>query len=235
MGAQRENHSRKARPARAERSDSILNRQKLVAAAQAVFAAEGLNAPIDRIATRAGVGPGSVYRHFPTRLRLWEAVLEQPLRSQLEVARRALASQDRWAGLAGYIMSSCALEAGRGGYLNLMTTQFDDAPGLMTIRAEIQRAIEDLIRLARDDGAVRADFTTEDLVFIMLSNSKIAEVTQGVAPDAWRRNVELFLDAIRPERAHPLRQPPMTPGQVYRLMMKPASKSRPPAARAARH
>jgi len=212
--------------ARAERSDSILNRQKLVAAAQAVFAAEGLNAPIDRIATRAGVGPGSVYRHFPTRLRLWEVVLEQPLRAQLELVRNSLADQDRWAGLSGYITSSCAAEAGHGGYLNLMTTRFDGAPELLAIRAEIQRGIEDLVRLARDEGAVRADFTTEDLFFVMASNATIAEATKDVAPDAWRRNVELFLEAIRPERAHPLAQPPMTPGQVYRTMRKPAARPR---------
>jgi AcrR family transcriptional regulator len=234
MRAEGGNRSDGTRPRRAERSDSIHNRHKLVSVAQAVFAAEGLDAPIDKIATQADVGPGTVYRHFPTRLRLWEAVLEEPLRAQLHVAQGALANPDRWEGLAGYIMSSCTLEAERGGYLNLMTTRFDGAPELLAIRAEIQRAIEDLIHLARDDGAVRTDFTPEDLTFIMLSNSRIAEVTRPVAPNAWRRNVELFLDAIRPERAHPLSQPPMTPSQVYRSM-KRVSRAPRPASRTTPH
>jgi AcrR family transcriptional regulator len=215
------------RSGRAERSDSIHNRQRLIAAAQAVFAAEGLNAPIDKIATVAGVGPGTVYRHFPSRLRLWEAVLEEPLRDHLQVVRRAAANPDRWEGLTDYLWASCALEAEHGGYVNLMNTQFEGAPALLAIRAEIQQAIQDLVRLAREEGAVRGDFTTEDLLFIMLPNARIAEVTKDTAPDAWRRNLELFLDAIRPERAHPLSQPPMTPGQVYRSMIKPASRPRP--------
>ncbi|MFF1876892.1 TetR/AcrR family transcriptional regulator [Leifsonia sp. NPDC058230] len=213
--------------ARAERSDSIRNREKLTAAAQAVFAAEGLNAPMDRIAATAGVGPGTLYRHFPSRLKLWEAVLEEPLRGQLAVARNALANPDRWEGLAEYIVASCEIEAERDGYLNLMNTRFDGAPGLQAIRAEIQRTVRRLVTLARDEGAVRPDFTMEDLLFIAVSNSKIAEVTRSTAPGAWRRNVELFLDAIRPERAHPLSQRPLTPSQVARSMVRQESLTRP--------
>lgn len=210
----------RARRTRAERSDSVRNRERLVAAARALFATDGLHAPLDRIATAAGVGPGTLYRHFPTRLALWEAVLEQPLRVQLDLVERALADPDRWAGVAHYLMETCAHEAERGGYLNLMTTRFDGAPRLLEIRRQIQRRIEELFNRASADGVIRADFTVEDLVFITLSNSRVAEVTRDVAPGAWRRNVELFLDSIRPDRAHPLSQPPMEPSQVVRMMMR---------------
>lgn len=222
MSADLESRPGGRRPGRAERSDSIRNREKLIAVAQAVFAEEGLNAPMDRIAARAGVGPGTLYRHFPSRLQLWEVVLEEPLLAQLDLAQRALDNPDRWAGFSEYIFASCALEAEHSGYLNLMTTRFEGAPKLLDLRAKIQRTLKSLVSSARADGAVRADFTMEDLIFVMLSNSRVAEVTRSTAPEAWRRNVELFLEAIRPERAHPLTQRPMTPSQVYRSMTQPS-------------
>lgn len=210
------------RGGRAERSDSVRNREKLIAAAQAVFASEGLNAPMDRIAAHAGVGPGTLYRHFPSRVQLWEVVIEAPLVAHLDLVRGARDDPDRWQGLADYVIQSCALEAERSGYLNLLTTRFEGAPKLLSVRVEIQEALKGLVSDARRGGAVRADFTLEDLFFIMLSNSRIAEATRTTAPRAWRRNVELYLDAIRPERAHALSQPPMSPSQVYRSLSHPA-------------
>lgn len=203
---------------RAERSDSVRNRQILTEVAQSVFAAEGLNAPLERIAATAGVGIATLYRHFPSRIQLWEKVLEAPLNSHCELLERALANTDSWQGVEDYITSSCALEAERGGYLNLMTTRYDGAPRLLAIRARIQQQIDDLFSRARDSGSIRPDFTVEDLTYVMLSNSRIAQVTRAVAPHAWRRNIELFLEAMRPERAHPLRHPPMTPRQVRSCM-----------------
>ncbi|GIF66604.1 TetR family transcriptional regulator [Asanoa ishikariensis] len=217
----------RARRTRAERSDSVRNRERLLAAARALFATDGLHAPMDRIATTAGVGPGTLYRHFPTRLALWEAVLEEPLQAQLDLVERALANPDRWTGFAGYLLETCAQEAERGGFLNLMTTRFDGAPRLMELRRQIQRRIVELVGRARSEGVIRPDFTTEDLVFITLSNSRVAEVTRDVAPNAWRRNVELFLDSVRPERAHPLSQPPMTPGEVARTVARPVFQREP--------
>ncbi|WP_165947333.1 TetR/AcrR family transcriptional regulator [Micromonospora sp. 15K316] len=206
---------------RAERRDSIRNRERIISAAQALFTSEGLDAPMDKIVTAAGVSPGTLYRHFPSRVQLWEAVLDQPLHAALELVERAIANPDRWAGVAEFIMATCALEAERGGYLNLMTTRFDGSPQLVELRGRIQRRIEELFERAREEGAIRPDFTVEDLIFITLSNSRVAEVTRTVAPGAWRRNAELFLDSIRPERAHPLSQPAMRPSQVARTMMRP--------------
>lgn len=210
--------------ARAPRRDSLRNRNALIDAARIAFAMEGLNASLDGIASSAGVGAGTLYRHFPTRSELWAAVLVEPLTEQLRFVEEALANPDKWAGLSGYILASCALEADSRGYLNLMTTRLDEAEPLLVLRRQIQVRIEELVRQARDAGSVRSDFKAEDLVFVMLSNSRVAEVTRDVAPTAWRRNVELFLDGIRPNRATPLTEPPMRPSQVARAMMRPRSR-----------
>jgi hypothetical protein len=66
----------------------------------------------------------------------------------------------------------------------------DDAPKLFALRTTIQREITRLFARARKKGAIRPDFATEDLIFIMLSNSRVAQVTRSIAPDAWRRNVD---------------------------------------------
>ncbi|HEY1704491.1 MAG TPA: helix-turn-helix domain-containing protein [Trebonia sp.] len=212
---------------RAERKDARHNRELLIAAARRVFAAEGLGAPLDRIAAEAGVGSGTLYRHFPTRAELWEHVLAEPLGEQVRLLDEALADPDPWQGLAGYILASCAMEASSRGYLNLMTTSFEDAPGLHELRMRIQLRITKLVARARKHGAVRPDFTHQDLLFIALSNSRVIEVTQHVAPTAWRRNAELFLDSIRPERAHSLSEPPMSPQDIREITQR---SRRPPRA-----
>jgi AcrR family transcriptional regulator len=169
-----EDRGSKSVRARAPRRDSLRNREALIEAARLAFAAEGLNASLDAIATSAGVGAGTLYRHFPSRSDLWGVVLVEPLNEQLHLAEEALRNPDKWKGLSGYIMASCALEADSRGYLNLMTTRLDESETLLALRRRIQV-----------------------------------------------RNVELFLDGIRPDRATPLTEPPMKPSQVARTMMRP--------------
>ena len=142
------------RPARsrAPRSDSLRNREALIEAARVAFAAEGLNASLDAIATSAGVGAGTLYRHFPSRSDLWGVVLVEPLNEQLRLVEEALRDEDKWAGLSGYIMASCALEADSRGYLNLMTTRLDGSDTLVALRRRIQALIEELVRQAREAG-----------------------------------------------------------------------------------
>ena len=79
----------KPRPLRA---DARRNRERILAAATAAFAADGLSVPLDEIARRAGVGPGTLYRHFPAKETLWEAVLHdrlQRLADEAEALHRA--------------------------------------------------------------------------------------------------------------------------------------------------
>lgn len=201
---------------RALRSDSIRNRSAIVAAAQRVLARDGLEASFDVIAAEAGVGIATLYRHFPSRPELWKAVLADPLRSLLLTAEQALENPDPWEAFAGYVFASCEREADSDGYVNLMTTRFDGAPELLAIRSKIQDCLVAVFDRAHATGVIRSDLTVEDLLFITLSNSRVIEVTRTTAPTAWKRNVELFLEAVRPERARELTEPPMTPSQVFR-------------------
>ncbi|MDP9239379.1 MAG: hypothetical protein M3O55_01900 [Actinomycetota bacterium] len=80
----------------------------------------------------------------------------------------------------------------------------------------LKRAI---IRRAHEQSSLRPDLTTEDLAFVIWSQSRINQATRHVAPRAWRRHLYLMLDGFRAERAHPLPEPPMTGEQAYRAMV----------------
>lgn len=226
MACPSDRDSRPRRSGRAERRDSIRNRERIVAAAQAVFQRDGIHAPLDHIAAEAGVGSGTLYRHFPDRVELWKSVLAEPLRGHLATAQAALSTDDPWDGLVAYLTSSCELEAAASGYVNLMSTHFEGGTELAVLRAEIQETIEAVVRRAVDSGAVRPDLAPEDLLFVVLSHSKVIEVTGAVAPDAWRRNLAFYLDAFRPEGAHPIDVPPLTPRQILLSLLVPGARSR---------
>ncbi|QTV79976.1 TetR/AcrR family transcriptional regulator [Microbacterium sp. NIBRBAC000506063] len=101
-------------PRRAERKDRARNRERLIEAARTVFAASGIHAPLDHIATAAGVGSGTLYRHFPTRAMLWTAVLREPLQRHLALVEKSLADPDPWEGFAAFIYGTCEIDAQRG-------------------------------------------------------------------------------------------------------------------------
>ena len=207
------------RRGRSERRDSIRNRAALIDAASVRFSRDGLTASLEGVAQDAGVGIGTLYRHFPTRLALWEAVLAPPLRVHIEIVERGLGQTDPWEGFAGWLLESTALQAQPGGWPTLLTTRFDGAPELIGLRRTIQRGVAELFARAQAAGAIRADAVAEDLAFVSLGTARVIEALGPVAPDAWRRNVELFLAGLRAEGARPLDAPPLKPSQVYRGLM----------------
>lgn len=210
-------------PPRAERRDRARNRERILEAARAVFSASGVHAPLDRIATTAGVGSGTLYRHFPTRAALWSAVLTEPLQRHVAAVDAALADPDPWEGFAGFVYAMCGLDAQADGYAGLLNTRFDDAPDLLELRARIQRGITRIFARVHAAGAIRPDVTAEDLFFIIVSNGAVIEATRDVAPEAWRRNVALHLDALRPAAATPLPVPALTVRQLYEIVAAPGA------------
>jgi AcrR family transcriptional regulator len=88
---------------KALRADARRNRGRVLAAAEEVFAAEGVGAPTEAVARRAGVGIGTVFRHFPTKEALLEAVLVERLRGLAEHARAAAADPDAGGALFGFL------------------------------------------------------------------------------------------------------------------------------------
>ena len=108
-------------PSRKMRADAARNRAAIVAVARDVFAEHGLEAPLEAIAARAGVGIATLYRRFPTREKLVAAALVEKITEYAEAARQALATPDPWDGFAGFVERICELQAGDRGLSDLLS------------------------------------------------------------------------------------------------------------------
>lgn len=199
------------------RADAERNRQRIVEAARAVFAERGLDAPLDAIAERAGVGQATLYRRFPHREDLIVACFAPKLAEYADAVEDALRAPDAWVGFCAYVERICGMQAADLGVQDVLTTTFPTARAVEAQRAHAFERLTELIRHAQAQGSLRADFVPEDVVLLLLANAGVVRTMRGAAPDAWRRFVGLMLDGLRADRARPL-PPPPTPAQTYRAM-----------------
>jgi len=186
------------------RKDVVRNRARLVAAARDAFARHGLDAPLEPIASAAGVGNATLYRHFPTRADLWQSVLEDPLLEVTELAAAALERDDAWLGLEQFLRGLCEFEAQEEGFTTLMTASFDGAPRLAELRAGIRNSIDALVERAHEQKSIRADIVAADFAVIILSVAGVIEATKDLDPLAWSRHLDIILDGIRTPTPTPL-------------------------------
>jgi AcrR family transcriptional regulator len=200
------------------RADAQRNRVALIAAAREVFAEQGLEAPLEEIARRAGVGIGTLYRRFPTRLDLADAILADSVEALVAAAEAALAVPDPWDGLVSYLEETGRLQASDRGFNDMMSMRLPRATRAEAAKKRMFELTVAIIGRAQASGQLRPDVTPEDLAFLAWANTRIMQATQGISTDAWRRHLALLLDGFRAERAHPLPVPPLSPRQVYRAM-----------------
>jgi AcrR family transcriptional regulator len=209
------------RPApRPLRRDAQRNREAIVEAARQVFCDQGLEAPLEQIARHARVGIATLYRRFPSRAALLDAVLTVDLQAHIDAAEHALAIDDPWDGFAFYLEQSCRLQASDRGLNDVMGMRFPRATAVEAAKARLFELVGRVVDRAQQSGQLRADLTLEDLAFLNWANARILPAVRAAgAPDAWRRPLGLLLDGLRAERAHPLPHPPLSPQQVHRAMV----------------
>jgi AcrR family transcriptional regulator len=147
------------------RADAVRNRAKVLDAARAAFAAEGPGVPLDEIARRAGVGAGTVYRHFPTKEALFEEVIANRLLALAQDAEARLAA-DRNAGEAFFGFFFKLIEdADKKADLAeaLMASGVDFAPETKLVSERLAAAFRELLERAQGAGAVRPDVAVPEL------------------------------------------------------------------------
>ncbi|MFJ9154036.1 TetR/AcrR family transcriptional regulator [Streptomyces sp. NPDC102270] len=198
------------------RRDARRNRDLLVEAAHEVFTEQGLEAPLDVIARRAGVGNATLYRHFPSRAALVDAVFRAPLAGTMAAGEQARATTDPWKGLVGYMEAVFAVLATDRGTNDLMTTHLEGVESLQAVHAHNRATMELLLRRGREEGSVRADVTTEDVLFALAALGRaVPSLAAAVGPEAWRRPLSLLLDGLRASPAvAPLPSPALTAGEL---------------------
>ena len=176
------------------RKDAAQHRQQLLAAAVQVFNEQGLDASVTEIARVAGVGIGTLYRRFPTKEALVDALIREILSTTIQMARDALKSPDG-VGLERFLAASSAYQAEHAGYLRRLWNT--DHEMVKTVRQLIARLLVD----AKQHGLIRHDLTSTDLSLAMFSLLGVLEATLPVAPDAWRRHLDLLIAGMRPAAA----------------------------------
>jgi AcrR family transcriptional regulator len=201
------------------RRDARESRDKLVAAAQAEFAAHGVDASLEKISRDAGVAIGTLYRHFPTRLDLLMAALRPRLQEFVDGADKALEMDDPWDGFVAYLDNLFVVQAGDRGFNDFLSRRFPGNPETEHIHDVLCQQIDDVLARAQEAGKARPDITRADIINLIWSNGRIIDATSAKAPTAWRRQLYLMLDAYRAERAHSIPEPPMTDDQLYDAMV----------------
>jgi AcrR family transcriptional regulator len=158
-------------PARAAvrplRRDAQRNRAVVLTAARRMFAVHGAECSFEDIAREAGVGVGTVYRRFPDRRALIEAILEQRVDDVDAVAREALAVPEPWAAVRFFVGSAARMQLEDRGLRELLHDSGFVSAGLAVLRQRIAPAAEELALRLRTEGAARPDLTGRDLLVLI--------------------------------------------------------------------
>lgn len=181
------------------RADAERNRRQIVESARLVFSEQGLEAPIDEIARRAGVGNATLYRRFPTRCELVAAVYAETLKQVVDAAQDALKTDDAWQGFKDHVTYLCQLQADNRALADLLTMILPHSPQLQTLQQKALDGLMALVDRAKTNGDLRDDFQHEDVVLILMANAGLLERTVGAAPQGWHRHLHFVIEGLRQE------------------------------------
>lgn len=199
------------------RRDAERNRRLLVDAAREVFAEHGLDASLDEIARRAGVGNATLYRHFPSREALYAAVFIGLGDIVRELGERALRLDDPWNALVTYVEGLCALTTTDRGVCDLVMSGFPQPPEM----AEgIMLTVRELVVRTQRQGRLRPDITFVDVQTAICSVLLMIPASIGVDPNAWHRHLSLTLDGLRSPARSDLPTGPLTEDQFHQIALR---------------
>jgi AcrR family transcriptional regulator len=207
-------------PERPLRRDAQRNRQRILDAARELFAEQGLGVTLNDIAHHAGVGVGTVYRRFPDKAQLIEELFDQQIGELVALMEEALEDPDPWHGLTGYLRRNLELQACDRAFREIITGTPDGAERVGRIRQRMFPLATRLVQRAKDAGALRADFEPSDVPMLFMMLTTVLDSARDVAPDLWRRYLEIVLQGLRaePTAPEPLCAPSLGQRQVPTVM-----------------
>ncbi|MEJ8474582.1 TetR/AcrR family transcriptional regulator [Roseibium algae] len=180
---------------RSVRADAQRNVDALLEAAKTVFAAAGVDAPVREIAKEAGVGVGTLYRHFPDRAGLIAAVFRREVDACAKAAPELAANRPPFEALADWIQLFAGFittKRGLASALHSGSSAFEPLPSYFD--QHLRPALETLLAAARTAGAVRTDVDADDIIGAVASLCMSTKIDQ---PDHAHRMVSLFVDGLR--------------------------------------
>ena len=172
------------------RADARRNRESILKAARAVFSARGREAHLEEVAKRAKVGMGTVYRHFPTKEALLEAIAREQFNTLTEWAREAQDAPDPGPALEALLWRGAELQANDR---SLMEAVADFKPSVARQAEELQSCTAALLTRGKAEGHFRADATGQDIQLMMCGLGSVMQM----GGDGWRRYLTVMLDGMR--------------------------------------
>jgi AcrR family transcriptional regulator len=174
------------------RSDAERNRRLVLEAAALAFAEEGFDVGMAEIARRAGVGNATVFRRFPTKDALYEAIVDEKIAELCAAAATAAELPDPWDALVRFLEATAGLQARDRGFFQATEQHLLERPELLRRHRVVLDVVEPLVLRAQEAGVLRAD--------------------------GWRRPLAIVLDALRPEAATALPIPPLSYEEMERAL-----------------
>jgi AcrR family transcriptional regulator len=181
--------------ATSSRRDARRNHERLLNEAKALFAERGIDAPLDELASRAGVGAGTVYRHFPTRDALFRELYDQAISMFHDLAPEIVGAETGWRSIELFLEKLSQWVATTPYLPELMRRVAEQdpeyRPGL-----EFEAALDGVVERAKAEGALRADVTGVDLNVLVNMLGSLGQFGGDYLPH-WRRQLAIVLDGLR--------------------------------------
>jgi AcrR family transcriptional regulator len=197
------------------RSDAQDNRDRVIEAARELFAESGLGVTMRQIARRAGVGPATLYRRFPTKQDLVLEAFAEELGACSAIVREAAADPDPWRGFCRVIEGVTVLNARNQGFTDAFTAGHPSAIDFAAHRAGVTREIAAISRRAIAAGKLRADFVLDDFMLVLLAGRGLATVPSRDRVAAARRFAAHAIEGLRAGDAnYPLPKPPRLASRI---------------------
>jgi AcrR family transcriptional regulator len=176
------------------RADAQRNYERLVAAARDVFAAEGEGVSMEAVARKAEVGIGTLYRHFPKRIDLVEAVYKTDVDELVEAAEQAVDHLEPWPAVVAFLEAFVRYAQSKRTFLNELREAFEEHPDLkLASRERIDAATELVVRRAQAAGVVRGGIDGADVTQLLGPMCTSPTITR----DQTERLLPMILDGLR--------------------------------------
>lgn len=190
---------------RGTRADAVRNRAAILRAAAGVFAQRGHEVDVREIARCAGVGMGTLYRHFPTKQVLVETVLREDFLAWTRSARQAAASHpDPWDALSAFLTDALSRHACHRAMLERFADTWDPSQAAAEWRAQLTPVIAEIVARCHTAGVLRAGVTSDDIALALICLGRLVQLTDPASPALWHRHLQIYLDGLRAGHDQPL-------------------------------
>jgi AcrR family transcriptional regulator len=190
-------------PAKPLRADAERNRRRILDAAAELFGERGLGVTLNDVAHHAGVGVGTVYRRYPDKAHLVDALFEDRVGTLAAIVRAHLGNPDPWDGLVGALSDLLEVQETDAAFKELLLSSAYGHPGIVRMRDQLAPITAELVARAKAAGTLRADIERQDLPLIQIMLGAVIDCSREAAPGLWRRYLELLLQGMRAQPGPP--------------------------------